>query len=116
MSLLFVMNHAPHGSINAQEGLDALLMGSAFSQCSVLFKGAGVLQLVNNQQTGPLGIKDFSRTFGALRDYGVTDIYCCKAALEQYRLSAGDLLLGPEAVTASEIQAMLREHKQVLTF
>jgi sulfur relay (sulfurtransferase) DsrF/TusC family protein len=46
-SLLFVLTSAPHGRINAQEGLDALLMGSAFADCSALFLGDGILQLID---------------------------------------------------------------------
>ena len=49
-SILFLFSTPPHGSINAQEGLDALLMGSAFARCSAVFTGEGVLQLVNGQE------------------------------------------------------------------
>ena len=116
MKLLFVMSQAPHGSICAQEGLDAVLMGSAFSACSLLFIGAGVLQLVRDQDTELLGIKNFSRTFGALPDYGVTEVFCCEKALKDYQLKTNDLLLKPKVVSSPVIQALLNDHNQVLTF
>ena len=59
-TILFVFSRPPHGSINAQEGLDALLMGSAFTTCSVLFVGDGLMQLASGQSTDDLGTKNFS--------------------------------------------------------
>ena len=40
--LLFVQSHPPHGSLFGQEGLDAILAGSAFIECGVLFLGDGI--------------------------------------------------------------------------
>ena len=62
--------------------------GLPFSVCSLLFIGAGVLQLVRDQDTELLGIKNFSRTFGALPDYGVTEVFLLRKGLK--RLSAHD--------------------------
>ena len=116
MKLLFIQTGAPHGSINAQEGLDALLMGSAFTQCSLLFTAEGVLQLVKDQATSDLGTKDVSKTFGALQDYGVEDIYCRSSSLQRYGLTPRDLLLDPIIIDDNKTQALIKEHDQVLTF
>ena len=116
MKLLFIQTCAPHGSINAKEGLDALLMGSAFAECSILFTAEGVLQLVKDQATKNLGIKDASKTFGALLDYGVEDIYCRSSSLQRYGLTQRDLLLDPIIIDDNKAQALIREHDQVLTF
>ena len=91
-------------------------MGSAFTQCSLLFTAEGVLQLVKNQATSDLGTKDVSKTFGALQDYGVEDIYCRSSSLQRYGLTSRDLLLDPIIIDDNKTQALIREHDQVLTF
>lgn len=116
MKLLFVQSKAPHGSVNAQEGLDAVLMGSAFSDCTLLFVGAGVLQLLKAQDTETLGTKDFARTFGALRDYGVSRIVADADSLTRYGLEANDLVIAVEPLKSTGIAELLRSHDKVLNF
>jgi len=116
MKLLFIQSTAPHGTVNAQEGLDAVLMGSAFSECTLLFLAEGVLQLLKDQDTHYLGLKDFSRTFGALRDYGVSRLYCHDQSLANYGISPSDLVIDIESVNDSQIRNLLSEHGKVLNF
>ena len=116
MRLLFIQTSAPHGRINAQEGLDALLMGSAFAECSLLFTAQGVLQIVKEQSTAGLGIKDFSRTFGALGDYGVKEIYCRSQSLRHYGLVQKDLMINTSVINDNEIYELFRLHDRMLTF
>ena len=116
MKLLFIQTCAPHSSINAQEGIDALLMGSAFAKCSLLFVAEGVLQIVKEQDTNSLGIKNFSRTFRALEDYGIKNIYCASISMEHYDLAPEDLMLKVTVVENQGIQKLLHQHDRILTF
>ena len=116
MKLLFIHTMAPHGRINAQESLDALLMGSAFSECSLLLLNDGLLQLVTGQDTAGIGARNFSKTFGALADYGVTQVYCRAADLEHYHLQADDLVINVHPLDAEGIQALLAGHDRVVNF
>ena len=115
-TILFVFSRPPHGSINAQEGLDALLMGSAFTTCSVLFVGDGLMQLVSGQTTEELGTKNFSLSFGALKDYGVTHIACSKPDLIARGLNSDDFLVEVEPLDKAGMQAFIRDHEKVLNF
>jgi tRNA 2-thiouridine synthesizing protein C len=115
-TILFVFSRPPHGSINAQEGLDALLMGSAFTTCSVLFVGDGLLQLVSGQTTEELGARNFSLSFGALKDYGVTHIACSKPDLMARGLNKDDFLIEVEPLDTPGMQAFVRDHEKVLNF
>jgi tRNA 2-thiouridine synthesizing protein C len=114
--ILFVFSRPPHGSINAQEGLDALLMGSAFTTCNVLFVGDGLMQLVSGQTTEELGTKNFSLSFGALKDYGVTHIACSKPDLIARGLNKDDFLIEVEPLDTAGMQAFIRDHEKVLNF
>jgi tRNA 2-thiouridine synthesizing protein C len=114
--LLFIHTSAPHGTINAQEGLDALLMGSAFADCTALFLGEGILQLLSEQDTSQIGQKNFSRTFGALADYGVSKIYCSEEHLDKFGLSVSDLVIDVEALGNDEIAEMIANSEAILNF
>ena len=115
-TFLFINTYSPHQSINAQEGLDALLMGSAFTQCSALFLGEGVLQLLKGQDTEALKQKNFSLSFGALKDYGVEDVYCSESELLGYGLSPSDLLIEVTPLNDTDVAALMANHDVILNF
>lgn len=114
--LLFVQHHAPHGSLLGQEGLDAILMGSAFSECNVLLLEDGIYQVVDKQDTGALGVKDYSVTYKALKDYGVAGIYCSASHLDARGLTRSDFLLEVTPLKDAEVTALMAEHDVVLSF
>lgn len=114
--LLFVQSSAPHGTLWGQEGLDAILMGSAFATCRVLLLDDGIFQVLAGQDTGALGTKDYSVTYRALADYGVEDIYCSQSHLQARGLSVQDLLLPVTPLSDSDVSALMAEHDVILSF
>ncbi|MBO6555906.1 MAG: sulfurtransferase complex subunit TusC [Pseudomonadales bacterium] len=115
-SILFIFSGAPHTSLNAQEGLDALLMGSAFTECRLLFLGDGVLQLVPDQSGEAIGRRNFPLGYGALNDYGVSKIACRTFDLDAYNLDPGKLLLDVEALDDSACRIWIEDADKVLNF
>jgi tRNA 2-thiouridine synthesizing protein C len=90
---LYVNRRAPYGSIYALESLEVVLIGAAFDQdVSLAFIDDGVYQLMQNQDTSGIGMKNFSRTYKALGDYDVNKIYVEKESLELRGLSKANLL------------------------
>ncbi len=114
--LLFIQSHPPHGTLAAQEGLDALLMGSAFVPCTVLFAGDGVFQLVATQQPEGIGRKDFARGFAALREYGVERLCVVAADLAQRGLTTTDLVVDVEVLDDEGSVHLLATNDVVLNF
>lgn len=89
---MYVNRRAPYGTIYALESLEVVLIGAAFDQdVSLAFIDDGVFQLSKGQDTKPLGVKNFSPTFRALGDYGVTKLYVEKESLQERGLSTDDL-------------------------
>lgn len=89
---MYVNRRAPYGTIYAWESLEVVLIGAAFDQdVSLAFIGDGVFQLAANQDTANSGFKNFSPTYAALGDYGVTKIYVERESLEERGLSLDDL-------------------------
>ena len=90
---LYVNRKAPYGTIYALESLEVVLIGAAFEQdVSLAFLDDGVFQLVKDQDTTEIGMKNFSPTYKALGDYDVNKIYVEKESLEARGLTLDDLL------------------------
>ncbi len=89
---LYINRKAPYGTIYALESLEVVLIGAAFDQdVSLAFLDDGVFQLVKDQDTKAIGVKNFSPTFRALGDYEVTKLYVEHESLQERGLSEGDL-------------------------
>ena len=115
-SLVFLTRSAPHGSIRAQEALEAVLLGAAFDQrVSLLFMDDGVHQLRRAQDTAALGVKDFARAFRALADYELEHIAVSRRCLQARGLTPGDLLIAVELLDDAQLAALLDRADVVLT-
>ena len=89
---LYLNRKAPYGTIYAWESLEVVLIGAAFDQdVSLAFVDDGVYQLTKGQDTGGIGMKNFSPTYAALGDYDVQQIFVEKESLEERGLSLDDL-------------------------
>lgn len=90
---LYINRKAPHGTIYALESLEVVLIGAAFEQdVTLAFIDDGVYQLMQNQDTSGIGVKNFSPTFKALGDYDVSKIFVEQESLELRGLSKEDLM------------------------
>ena len=90
---MYVNRRAPYGTIYSLESLEVVLIGAAFDQdVSLAFLDDGVFQIVKGQDTGEIGMKNFSPTFRALGDYEVTKLFVEKESLDERGLSPDDLL------------------------
>ena len=90
---LYINRKAPYGTIYALESLEVVLIGAAFEQdVSLAFIDDGVYQLMANQDTAAVGMKNFSKTYRALGDYEVRKLYVEKESLAERGLTADDLM------------------------
>ena len=90
---LYINRKAPYGTIYALESLEVVLIGAAFEQdVSLAFIDDGVYQLMANQDTAAVGMKNFSKTYRALGDYEVRKLYVEKESLAERGLTVGDLM------------------------
>jgi tRNA 2-thiouridine synthesizing protein C len=114
---MFVNRHAPYGTVYALEGLEVVLIGSAFEQdISMVFVDDGVYQLKKGQDTRDSGMKNFSPTFRALEMYDVEKLYVEKESMEQRGLNSEDLLVPVEVLSSSEIAGLMEEQDVLLNF
>ncbi len=89
---LYLNRKAPYGTIYAWESLEVVLIGAAFDQdVSLAFVDDGVYQLIKDQDTKGIGMKNFSPTYTALGDYEVKKVFVEKESLEERGLTLDDL-------------------------
>lgn len=89
---MYMNRKAPYGTIYALESLEVVLIAAAFDQdVSLVFADDGVYQLMKDQNTDDIGMKNFSPTYSALGDYDIKKIYIEKESLEERGLSLEDL-------------------------
>jgi tRNA 2-thiouridine synthesizing protein C len=114
---LYVNRKAPYGTIYALESLEVVLIGAAFEQdVSLAFVGDGVYQLARGQDTKGLEAKNFSPAFRALEDYDVSKLYVDEASLAARGLTAEDLVVPVEVVSAERMAEIMEGQDVVLSF
>jgi tRNA 2-thiouridine synthesizing protein C len=90
---LYLNRKAPYGTVYALESLEVVLIAAAFDQdVSLAFVDDGVYQLLANQDTKGVEMKNFSPTYNALGDYDINKLYVEKESLEERGLSLDDLM------------------------
>ncbi len=115
--IMFVMRHAPHGTIYSYEGLETALIMAAYEQdLSMTFIGDGVFTLVKNQKTESLGTKGFVATYGVLEDYGIEKIYVDKQSMEDRGLKPDDFIIPVQVKETSEISALMEEQDATVPY
>lgn len=113
---MYVNRRAPYGTIYALECLEVVLVAAAFDQdVSVVFLDDGVCQLKKNQDTSGIGMKNFSKTFGALEDYGLEKIYVEQESLAVRGLTADDLVIPVEVLAATDLCELMAQQDVVIS-
>ena len=89
---VYINRKAPYGTVYALESLEVVLIGAAFEQeVQLVFVDDGVYQLTKGQNTDGIGMKNFSKTYSALGDYDVNQIYVDEQSLQDRGLTMDDL-------------------------
>jgi tRNA 2-thiouridine synthesizing protein C len=80
------------------------------------YVGDGVFQLTKGQDTKGLEMKNFSPAFRALEDYDVTKLYVEEEALQARGLTAADLAVPVEVVSAQRLAEIMEDQDVILSF
>ena len=90
---MYLNRKSSYGTVYAIESLEVVLIAAAFEQdVSLAFIDDGVFQIINNQNTDGIGMKNFSKTFHALGDYDINKLYVSRESLEERGLNEGDIM------------------------
>ncbi len=113
---LYVNRKAPHGTVYALEVLEMILVAAMYEQdVHVAFLDDGVFQLRKNQATEELEMKDFSKTYRALEDYGVEKIFLEKESMEERGLTPDDLVIPAATIDRKQMTELMDSMDVVLS-
>lgn len=113
-SLLFYISKAPYASATASANIDILLTAAAFDQdITLVFDNEGIYQLLKNQVSSDIGIKNTAQVFPALELYDVHKVFVSNSALEDRGFVRDDLLIPVEIINDAELTSLIESVDQV---
>lgn len=113
----FIFRSHPHSSAKGREGLDALLAASAYcDDIAVFFVGAGVTQLVANQDTGAIYSRDYVPAYKLMDLYDIENVYICLDSLKENGLTDVKLLIDVNCLDKGELSKEMHRCDKLLTF
>jgi tRNA 2-thiouridine synthesizing protein C len=116
-SQLVVIRRSPYGNSLARASLDAALSAAAFDQpVNVLFLGEGVLQLLPEQESAPIAVRNIAKLIASLPLYDIATVHVDAEALTRYAISSEDLPEGSTVLDNGAIRALIADHDHVLGF
>lgn len=114
--VLFVLQQDPLSGSLARAGVDTALAYAAFDQpVSVLFCGAGVLQLTPQADTMRVGRRDLRRVIDSMPLYDIEAIFVDRGALQDYGLHE-NLSSFATLLDADQVSALHARHDHILSF
>lgn len=117
MKLGFVFRSFPHSTAKGREGLDALLATSAYSEnIDVFFIGAGVTQLLLNQDPEQVLSRDYTAAFKLLELYDIENIYVCELSLKHYKITSSALVIPVIPLSSRDLNNKLHQCNKLLSF
>lgn len=112
--VLVVLCEPPHAGARARERIDLVLMALAFElEVSVVFVGAGVLQLLRPDDRAD-SVHDHGAALGSLALYGIHGVYAEAEALRRYRLEPEALRIPVTVLDATELAALIHRQDRLL--
>lgn len=105
---LVVLRRGPYGGSLARAAADlALAMGAFEQDFDLLFTGAGVLQLLPHQDSQRIGLKNIGKALSALPLFDVERVYVDKEALLRHGITAENLVVPAQVLSAQQIRPLL---------
>jgi len=113
---MFVSRKAPYGTIYGHEMQETMLISAAFEQdVSVVFMDDGVFLIKKGHDTAAINIKNFSPAYRAFEGYDIEKLYVEKESLDARGLTADDLLVPVEVVTAEQLGDLMEQQDVIIT-
>lgn len=115
--VLVTLSHSPYGSSLARAAVDTLLAGAAFDQpVALLLSGAGVLNLLPEQNARVAGARNLGKLLASLPMYDIDIIYVDAAAVEQFGIDPQRLPDAARLLDRAAIRRLMDAHRHLLGF
>lgn len=112
--ILLIIESSAFTSAKARESHDLLLALAAVEhQVSVLYRSAGVTQLLSTATEGA-PIKDFTKSQKLFSLYDIESVFACTESLAFYRLDLAALQITVSALTPAQQQTLMVTFDEVI--
>lgn len=116
-SVLIVLRHSPYGSSLAKASLDVTLATAAFEQAvDLLFLGDGVLQLLPDQDSRPLGIRNIGRQLASLPLYDIDGVYVDAESAKRYNVNLAHAPFETRLLDGMAMHRLMARYDHLLGF
>lgn len=113
---LIVMRHSPYGSSLARATIDlALAMGAFEQDFDLLFMGPGVLQLLDDQESSDIGLRNAGRGLSSLPLYDVESVFVDAHSLRRFGIKSGDLVVPVQVLEDAELHPLLSDAEHLVS-
>lgn len=115
--ILILQRHAPYGSSLARDGIDFALTSAAYDQnLSILFMGDGVFQLVNQQDSKAIQLKNHAGALEVLPLYDIENLYAIREDLELRKIKESQLIDGIKIINQEDSNTLIHKHNKIIGF
>lgn len=116
-SLALLNSKAPFSSSAGKDSLDiALIFGSFEQTVSLFFQGDGVWQLIDEQNSEVISVKNYLKTFAAFEFYDIDNIYVNEESLHERNLTNDFHINEVQVLNQQEFASKLSSHQTILRF
>lgn len=116
-NILVIQRTAPYGSSLAREGIDYVLTSAAYDQnISLLFLGDGVFQLLAEQDSKNIQLKNQLSALEVLPLYDIENLYITEEDLSERHLNKKQLGLNVNIISRSDVHALIAQQDHVVGF
>lgn len=116
-NILVIQRTAPYGSSLAREGVDYILTSAAYNQnISLLFLGDGVFQLMANQHSKNIQLKNQLSALEVLPLYDIDKLFAVKEDLSERNLKPEDLGMDVTIIPRNSVHKLITQQDHVVGF
>lgn len=114
--LLLIVRQAPYGSSLARAAIDAALAAAAFDQpVSLLFMGEGILQLLPDQDSSALGVKNLGKLLASLPLYDIDKVYVDAESMQRLGVAQSQLAMPAELLDDAGLRGLLDDNQHLVS-
>lgn len=115
--ILILQRHAPYGSSLAREGLDFILTSAAYEQnLTVLFSSDGVLQLIKDQNSKAINMKNHKGALEVLPLYDVENLFAVQEDLDDRGIDPSNIIDSVKIISREQSTQLINRHGKVIGF
>ena len=114
---LFVFSSSPYSTPAGQEGLDAALSAASLDiDVALLFTHDGVFQVKSEQGRGASQLKQYTKSFKALADFGIEETYVDGNSMQARGLGLEQIFVPARSLDVTGVASLIAACDEVFTF